>query len=116
MQTSNTPPQAHTPTHRVQIELVQYETLQKEFETLKTSYSDVLNKLDQVLAKMQTPKQETELISREDVCKLLNISLSTLHIWRKQGILKDYRIGNKVRFKKAEVLEAITEIKPRTQD
>jgi len=104
-----------TPIKSVQLESVHYETLQKEFDTLKQSYNNIENKLLQLLERIEAPKQETELITTKEVCKLLGVSSSTLHIWRKQGIIKGFRVGNKVRFKKTEILEAITEIKPSTQ-
>jgi len=44
------------------------------------------------------------------VAKRLQISLPTLHAWTKNNILKSYRIGNKVRYKKDEVLKGLQSI------
>lgn len=61
--------------------------------------------------KENTPKppkpQETELLTRREVCNLLSVSLTTLHNWNKSKILTPYRIGNKVRYKKDEVMQAM---------
>lgn len=50
------------------------------------------------------------LLTRKEVCKMLQISLVTVHNWTKQGILNPYRIGNKLRFKESEVLEALQSV------
>lgn len=48
-------------------------------------------------------------LSRGQVAKHLQISLPTLHSYVKQGLIKSYRIGGKVRFKLEEVDQALTE-------
>jgi predicted DNA-binding transcriptional regulator AlpA len=47
------------------------------------------------------------LLSRREVVQLLKISIPSLHNYQKSGILKSYRIGKRVLFKKGEVLEAL---------
>jgi excisionase family DNA binding protein len=52
-----------------------------------------------------TPVQEPdELITREETAQLLRVSLPTLHIWTKQGLIPFYKISTRVRYKRAEVL------------
>lgn len=46
-------------------------------------------------------------LSRADVCELLKISLPTLHEWTKLGLLKSYKIGNRVLYKQQEMENAI---------
>ena len=70
------------------------------------SLENRLNKLQETV----TPDNKTVLLTRQEVAKLLNISLPTLHAWSKANILISYRIGNKVRYKEDEVLEALTSI------
>jgi excisionase family DNA binding protein len=53
------------------------------------------------------PEPETVLITRQQVADYIGVSLPTLHAWTKNGTLKAYRIGNKVRYKKNEILEAL---------
>ena len=55
---------------------------------------------------------EVTLLSRKEVADFFNISLVTLHKWTKKGVVKSYKIGNKVRFKKSEVLEALKIVEP----
>jgi len=47
------------------------------------------------------------LLSRKEVADYLKISLPTLHNYQKSEILKSHRIGNRVLFKKGEVMEAL---------
>lgn len=59
----------------------------------------------------QTPPAEPELITRDEVCTLLNFNKTTLHKHTKSGRLKSYGIGNRVLYKRSEVLEAVTPLK-----
>ena len=50
-------------------------------------------------------KAETvEYLTREQVGKLLQVSMVTVWKWSKDGLLTSYRIGNKVRYLKSEVM------------
>ena len=51
-----------------------------------------------------------EYLTRNEVCDLLRISLSTLHYYSKDGTLQSYRIGGRFLYKTAEVQGAIQEI------
>lgn len=51
-----------------------------------------------------------KLLSRQDTAELLGISLVSLWDWTRKDIVPAYRIGNKVRYKKAEVLEALKQM------
>ncbi len=54
---------------------------------------------------------EPEYITRKETAKLLVITLPTLHIWTKQGIVKGYRISTRIRYKRTEILEALMQVK-----
>lgn len=58
-----------------------------------------------------TEKDEDVVITRKEVAKLLGISTATVSKFCKIGALVSYRIGNQLKFKKAEVLKALKEIK-----
>lgn len=51
-----------------------------------------------------------EFIKREEACELLSINLSSLWKHTKSGKLKSYGIGNRVLYKRAEVLAAVKPI------
>lgn len=59
--------------------------------------------------KSSKSKDDTQYLTRGEVSKQLQISLPTLHNYVKQGLLKSYRIGGKVRFKANEIEQSLTE-------
>jgi len=50
---------------------------------------------------------QSELLTREEVCKLLSINKTTLWKHTKSGKLKSLGLGNRVYYKKNEVLQAV---------
>jgi hypothetical protein len=56
------------------------------------------------------PKTPTVWKSRKEVGEILSISLVSVDLWTKKGLLTAYRIGNKKRFKLTEVESALTKI------
>lgn len=57
------------------------------------------------------PKEPDELLTSIQAAKILQVSKVTLHKWKLEGKIKSYRIGSRIRFKYAEVLEALNGIK-----
>jgi len=51
-----------------------------------------------------------ELLTIEQVVKMLHISKPTLHTWKKQGILPFERMGRRVYFKRGAVMAAMKSI------
>lgn len=49
-----------------------------------------------------------KLLTRIETAKLLGVTLPTIIDWQKKGILKGYRIGNRIRYKHAEIMETVT--------
>ncbi len=77
--------------------------------------STIANRLERIETTLdnlsQTPNQAPQsekLLSHKEVAKLFNVSLVTLHDWTKKGILKAYRMGNRIRYKEAEIMETLT--------
>jgi excisionase family DNA binding protein len=52
-------------------------------------------------------KEGSEYLTRKEVCAMLRISLSTLHFYTREGILKSYRIGGHVLYKTIEVHQSV---------
>ena len=75
-----------------------------------------LQQLAEALIPLLQPQQVTqiqtlsELITRDEVCKLLNFNKTSLWKHTKSGKLKSYGIGNRVLYKRSEVLEAVKPI------
>jgi len=61
----------------------------------------------------QTPvaTSDGELLTRQQTAERLKISLPTLNELTKAGKIIGYRIGNRLRYKAAEVQQALTKIK-----
>lgn len=63
-------------------------------------------------ASINPPKDTTpEFITRKEVADMFGISLPTVHAWIHAGILTAYKIGNKTRFRKSEVMAACKPLK-----
>ena len=52
-----------------------------------------------------------ELLTREETCKFLQIDSSTLWHWTNKGKVIAYGIANRRYYKKAELLECLTQLK-----
>jgi len=59
-----------------------------------------------------TEREKDELLSRLETADLLKISLPTLLDWRKKGIVKPYKMGNRVYYKRAEIMDTLNSSSP----
>lgn len=77
--------------------------------------NDLLQRIDKKIANMikdhLSPSTKNEFLTRNEVCEILKINLSTLWAWTKKGKLKSYGISGRVYYKRAEVEAALTELK-----
>lgn len=76
----------------------------------------LLNAVEEILHKEfdNLQKQQpapVEFLTRQQVADMFGITLPTVHAWINAGILTAYKIGNKTRFKKLEVLAACKPLK-----
>lgn len=79
-----------------------------DITTLAEKLDTLANVLTEKEAKAETSADQPEkFLTRIEVAKLLKITLPTLHDWTKKGLLKAYRIGNRIRYKETEVIETI---------
>lgn len=75
--------------------------------------NEILNGVSDVLKGFASTLQihdQDILLTREETSKLLSVSLVTLWDWTRKDIIPAYRIGNKVRYKKNEVLNALQQM------
>ena len=56
------------------------------------------------------PVTPPEYLTRQEVATILKVSLVTLTDWNKKGILKPYRLGNLIRYKRNEIDQALIAI------
>ena len=57
------------------------------------------------------PAAPPTYLTRQEVAKILKISLVTISDWNRKGILKPYRLGNLVRYKSSELDQALISMK-----
>jgi excisionase family DNA binding protein len=87
--------------------LLEMDDLRSELvEVLKSELPDLLNGL---LLAIKPPS--TELVTRKEAALFFGVSLPTIDDWIHTGQIPAYRIGNCIRLKKDELIEAMSKIK-----
>ncbi|NCP61421.1 MAG: helix-turn-helix domain-containing protein [Flavobacteriales bacterium] len=84
--------------------------LQIENTTVEDLKAELLSGVNEALKNFSTQiqgKNNDILLTREETAEMLSVSLVTLWKWTKDDVIPAFRIGNRVRFKKSEVLEAM---------
>ena len=87
---------------------------EKEFsDNLQSIFFDCFNIVikDHFPKGLEIPQPEPDrYITKKEAAKLWGRSVSTIDNFRRAGILKRYRIGSAVRFKRSELLAAMEEM------
>lgn len=84
-------------------------------EQFKTEISlSVRKEIENHFRTYETPKPNTELLTRKEAAKLLSISLPTLLDWTNTGRVSGYRIASRVRYKRAELETSLAKIKTKS--
>lgn len=77
-----------------------------------TALADKIDNLTNVLSGQSRPEpqaaKDDKLITRTEAAQMLGVTLPTIYDWTKKGIISAYRIGNRVRYKHAEILATVT--------
>lgn len=58
-----------------------------------------------------TPPPPEELLTRVETAKQLHVTLPTLRDYTRRGYVKGYRMGNRVLYKRNEVLDALQQMR-----
>lgn len=86
------------------------------------SLENLLSRIKDIVAGAVKEHQNTELkqmlLSPAETCKLFNpvISKVTLHEWTKQGLIPAYRMGGRVYYNYAEVIDSAKRIRKYDRD
>lgn len=88
------------------MENLKFEDLPKATETVLEKISKIEEELKNIKEHFQ-PKEPLELMTREETSEFLKVSLSTLWHRSKKGILPSYVIGNRVYYKRSEILDVL---------
>lgn len=81
-------------------------------EQLKTEISnEILDRITPLLQGVTKPTTTTELLTRKEASRLLGVSLPTLLDWTKSGKVTGYRIASRVRYKRSELENSLSQIR-----
>ena len=67
----------------------------------------IKSSLREVVTENEPNKQRKELLTFKEVTSLLGISASTLNNWKRDGKIPFHRIGGRILFKYAEIVESL---------
>lgn len=72
---------------------------------------------DELYEPYDPPPAEEALLTTADVMAQFQVSRGTVHNWRKRGLLTAYQVGfgNKVRFKRADIIALVEQSKSLTR-
>jgi excisionase family DNA binding protein len=81
-------------------------------EQLKTEISnEILDRITPIIQGVNKSTTNTELLTRKEASKLLGVSLPTLLDWTKTGKVTGYRIASRVRYKRSELENSLSQIR-----
>ena len=86
-------------------------TLQIQNITAHELESIIENAVQRAIPKQSEKPEQPRFITRQEAAQLLGVSLVTIDKWSKEGHLKKFRIGGRIRFKAEEVQKALSEVK-----
>lgn len=70
----------------------------------------LIKKTVEEVVKKSSKEIGDDLLSREQACKYLKIKNTTLWKWTKKGKIKAYGIGNRVLYKKEDLISSLVRI------
>jgi ferredoxin-fold anticodon binding domain-containing protein len=91
-------------------ELVQIENISVD-ELTEIIAEKLVDKLEKRIATLISKQNDEELLTRTETVELLKINLTTLWNWTKKGKITAYGIGNRVYYKRGEIMKALVEFK-----
>lgn len=90
----------------------------KQIQFIGITPTDLLNEIDKRIATLKKelskqfqPKEQTELLTRDEVCSMLKIDRSTLYRWTKREKLNSYPVERRVYYKRNEIDEILNKNK-----
>ena len=87
-------------------ELVQIEDISVE-ELTEIIAEKLVDKLEKKIATLISNQNDDELLTRTETAKILKVELTTLWSWTKKGKITAYGIGNRVYYKRGEIMKSL---------
>jgi excisionase family DNA binding protein len=91
----------------IQVHNISAEDFKKEISEDITKHISVV--FQEIMTDLRS-KQQPEFVDSKTASNFLQVTLPTLYDWRKKGIISAYRIGNKIRFNRQELIECLIKI------
>ena len=87
-------------------ELIQIENISVE-ELTEIIAEKLVDKLEKKIATLISNQNDEELLTRTETAKILKVELTTLWSWTKKGKITAYGIGNRVYYKRGEIMKSL---------
>lgn len=87
-------------------ELIQIENISVE-ELTEIIAEKLVDKLEKKIATSISNQNDEELLTRTETAKILKVELTTLWSWTKKGKITAYGIGNRVYYKRGEIMKSL---------
>ncbi len=87
-------------------EIVQVENISVE-ELTEIIAEKLVDKLEKKIATLISNQNDEELLTRTETAKILKVELTTLWSWTKKGKITAYGIGNRVYYKRGEIMKSL---------
>ena len=65
------------------------------------------DKIETRIAMLISTQNDEELLTRTETAKILKVELTTLWSWTKKGKITAYGIGNRVYYKRGEIMKSL---------
>lgn len=94
----------------------------EQFILIPITVNELLDKVKEIVLdavkQNHDVKQRATLLSPTETCKLFSPTISkvTLYQWTKQGLIPSYRMGGRVYYNYAEVIESAKRIRKHDRD
>jgi RNA-binding protein YhbY len=85
-------------------------TLEVLTDTIRDIVASELQKVKVLSTSSNNNENIEEILTREQICKLLKVSNTTLFNWQNNKILLNYKIGHRVYYKKSDVLALLQKL------
>jgi hypothetical protein len=90
-------------------ELIQIENISVE-ELTEIIADKLADMIETRIARLISSQNDEELLTRTETAKILKTNLTTLWHWTKKGKITAYGIGNRVYYKRGEIMKALVTI------
>lgn len=87
------------------------QTILNPFEAIQKKLEEIEKAVKELSEKEQRTTEPSTLVDRKEVSEMFGVNPSTVWRWQKKGILKPKGIGGRVYFDRAEVMEAVKNLK-----